>query len=76
MPISRKYSCGIDPRVTLGNKLLEIGLPNEEAWLIAIDAGGQGIIDREYLVSCGIKRRKLQDKILWAITKFAIGDFD
>lgn len=67
---------GDDPRSELYNRLVKLKVPKKEAWLIAIDAGGQGVIDREYLLSCGILKKPLQNKILLEIAKFEVGDFD
>lgn len=44
-----------NPRCVLQDSLERIGLPRQEAWLIALETGGQGIIDRGYLSSRGIK---------------------
>jgi hypothetical protein len=67
---------GHDPRSQLYNRLIKLKVPKNEAWFIAIDTGGQEVIDREYLHSCGIRRKALQDKVLLEIAKFEVGDFD
>ena len=65
-----------DERSGLYDALIKVKIPRKEAWLIAIDAGGQGVIDRQYLQLCGIRKKGLQDKVLLEIAKFQIGDFD
>jgi hypothetical protein len=65
-----------DARSGLYDALIKVKIPEKEAWLIAIDAGGQGVIDREYLHSYGIRKKGLQDKVLLEVAKFQIGDFD
>ncbi|NJN98439.1 MAG: hypothetical protein HC875_32300 [Anaerolineales bacterium] len=65
-----------DPRMVLFDKLRRLGLKEREAWPIALDAGSsQTSIDREYLYSIDLAEQALQDKILFLITRFKLGDF-
>jgi hypothetical protein len=65
-----------DPRMVLLDKLLRLGLKEREAWPIALDAGGSQVsVDRDYLYSIGVEEQALQDKILFLIKRFKIGDF-
>jgi hypothetical protein len=63
-----------DPRQRLYDKLLSLNIPKKEAFLIALDSGGQGVINREYLYNCQIENKALQDKILLEINKCIIED--
>ena len=65
----------IDPREVLLEKLLKEGISEAIARLIAIDAGGQGIIDRSYLDSVGVDNKAMQDRVLLLIKRFEIGEF-
>jgi hypothetical protein len=65
----------IDPREVLYEKLLELGLNQAAALLIAVDAGGQGGVNRGYLRLVGVEGKALQSKILFLITRFEAGDF-
>ncbi|GIK38823.1 MAG: hypothetical protein BroJett011_26560 [Chloroflexota bacterium] len=65
----------IDPREVLYEKLLELGLNQGAALLIAVDAGGQGSVNLGYLRLVGVEEKALQDKILFLIMRFEVGDF-
>jgi hypothetical protein len=65
-----------DPRIKLCSKLENIGVNSGAAFSIALDAGGQGIIDREFLVHVGVKTRSLQNKVLTEVAKFYVFDED
>jgi hypothetical protein len=75
MEIHRNGGQRIDPREVLYEKFLELGLDEGSALLIAVDAGGQGGINRAYLRLFGIDERALQNKILSLVKRFEAGEF-
>jgi hypothetical protein len=65
----------VDPREVLYEKLLKLGLDQGVALLIAVDAGSQGGVNRGYLRLVGVEEKALQNKILFLIMRFEVGDF-
>lgn len=62
--------------MVLFDELLRLGLKKRYAGPIALDAGSsQVLVDRDYLYSMGVEEQVLQDKILFLITRFKLGDF-
>ena len=75
MSMSEKIDDLIDPREVLLGKLVKEGVNEATAGLIAIDAGGQGIIDRSYLGCVGVDNKALQDRVLLLVKSFEIGEY-
>lgn len=65
-----------DPRTILCDELLKLGLSEEAASLIALEAGSsQGTVERGDLDMLGVEDKALQDKILFLIMRFEMGEF-
>jgi hypothetical protein len=61
-----------DPRIKLCNNLEKIGINPHAAFAIALDAGGQGIINRTFLQHVGVRKRIMQNRVLTEVGKFYV----
>ena len=64
----------LDPRIILADELLKVGVNNQDAYMIALEAGSsQSFVDKEHLISeYSLSKEKLM-KAIDLVGKFYVG---